>query len=101
RFLQVQWSPDGKRIAYIKLQNDGEKSQTAIETVTVSGGVSATILAGPSLGSFWWSADDRIISSAAEPAPNSSDLILPQLHADRTGRKVSAQTRIPTWAGVS
>src|SRR5205814_9315334 len=49
RFLQVQWSPAGNRIAYIKLHNDDEKSQTTIETVPVSGGVSATILAGPSL----------------------------------------------------
>ncbi len=46
RFLQVQWSPAGNRIAYIKLHNDDAKSQTAIETVPVSGGVSATMLAG-------------------------------------------------------
>ena len=101
RFLQVQWSPAGNRIAYIKLHNDDEKSQTTIETVPVSGGVSATILAGPSLGSFWWSSDDRIIYSAVEPSPNSSDMNLSQIQVDRTGRKVSAPKRITTWAGVS
>src|SRR5690242_1673224 len=100
RFLQVQWSPDGKRIAYIKLQNAGEKSQTTIETVPVSGGVSAAILAGPSLGSFWWSSDDRIIYSAVEAAPN-NDMNLWQIGVDRTGRKASAPKRITTWAGVS
>jgi Tol biopolymer transport system component len=101
RFLQVQWSPDGNQIAYIELHNDDEKSQTTIETVPVSGGVSATILAGPSLGIFLWSADDRIIYSAVEPAPNSSDMNLWQIRVDRTGRKVSAPKRITTWAGVS
>jgi Tol biopolymer transport system component len=101
RFLQVQWSPDGKRIAYIKLHNVGEKSQTTIETVPASGGVSATTAADASLGSFWWCSDDRIIYSAVEPAPNSNDMNLWQIRVDRTGRKVSAPKRITTWAGVS
>src|SRR5207245_5009793 len=85
----------------IKLRNNEQKSQTTIETVPMSGGVNTTILAGPSLGSFWWSSDNRIIYSAAEPAPNSSDMNLSQIQVDRTGRKVSAPKRITTWAGVS
>jgi Tol biopolymer transport system component len=101
RFLQVQWSPDEKQIAYIKLQNDGEKSQTTIETVPASGGVSTTTLAGLSLGSFWWSSDERIIYSAVEPAPNSGDMNLWQIRVDRTGRRVSAPKRLTIWAGVS
>ena len=101
RFLQVQWSPDGNRIAYIKLHNDDEKSQTTIETSPVSGGVGATVLAGPSLGSFWWCSDDRIIYSAADAAPNSSDMNLWQIRVDRTGRKKSEPKRITSGAGVS
>src|SRR5438034_10920848 len=94
RFLQVQWSPAGNRIAYIKLHNDDAKSQTAIETVPVSGGVSATMHAGPSLGSLWWSADDRIIDSAAERAPSSSDMNISQIRGESPGRQVSAPQRI-------
>ena len=33
RFLQVQWSPNGERIAYIKTHTEGDKSETAIETL--------------------------------------------------------------------
>lgn len=101
QFLQLQWSPDGKRVAYIKLHSEEGNSQTTIETLPASGGVSATTLAGASLGSFWWCSDDRIIYSAVEGASNSSDMNLWQILVDRTGREKSAPKRITSWAGVS
>src|SRR5438094_8994740 len=72
-----------------------------MEPCPASGYVRSTLLAVPSLGSLWWPSDDRILYTAVEPAPHSSDMNLSQIRVDRTGRKASAPKRITTWAGVS
>ena len=102
RFLQVQWSPKGERIAYIKTHTEGDKSETAIETLPLAGGVSARILNIPGLGSFCWSADGRIIYSAGEPPPNQNDMNLWEVPVDRSGMKTSGPARrITSWVGLS
>ena len=102
RFLQVQWSPNGERIAYIKTHTEGDKSETANETLPLAGGISARILSIPGLGSFCWSADGRIIYSAEEPPPNQNDMNLWEVPVDRSGVKQSGPPRrITSWVGLS
>lgn len=103
RVLQVQWSPSEQRIGYIRAHTEGENSQMSIESAPVSGGTSATILPAPTtLGSFCWSSDGRIIYSAAEPSPNSTDMNLWQIPVDRSGSKAAGPPRrITSWAGLS
>jgi len=102
RFLQVQWSPNGERIAYIKTHTEGDKSETAIETLPLAGGVSARVLNISGLGSFCWSADGRIIYSAEEPPPNQNDMNLWEVPVERSGVKTSGPPRrITSWAGLS
>lgn len=102
RFLEIQWSPNGDRIAYLKSHVDGERRETAIETVPAAGGVSSTMLSAPELQSFCWSSDGRIIYSMAEPPPNDRDTNLWELMVRPSGAKASRNPRrITNWAGMS
>jgi Tol biopolymer transport system component len=102
RFLQVQWSPRGDRLAYIRTSTEGENSETTIETLPLAGGVSARILKLAGLGSFCWSADGRIIYSAAEPPPNQNDMNLWEVPVDRSGVKTAGPPRrITSWVSLS
>ena len=102
RFLQVQWSPNGERIAYLKSRTNGAKSEAVIETVSLTGGISGTILSDPGLRSFCWSSDGRMIYSMQEPPPNDKDMNLWELQVDPSGAKASGSPRrITSWAGLS
>lgn len=102
RFLQVQWSPDGERIAYLESRAGSNGLETSIETVPLAGGLSSTFLATPALRSFCWSSDGRIIYSMQEPPPNDKDMNLWALRVDRSGAKASGSPqRITNWAGLS
>jgi len=101
RFLQLQWSPDEQRIAYIRLHNQGDRSQMTIEAVPSMGGQAVVLLTSPTpVGSFSWSSDDRIIFSAAEAAPNCQDMNLWQIKV-RTPGPAGPPQRISSWAGLS
>ena len=102
RFLQVQWAPDGGRIAYLKSHTDSDRSETAIETLPVAGGLGSTLFAAPALRSFCWSSDRRIIYTMQEPPPNDRDMNLWELPIDPSHAKISgAPRRITNWAGLS
>ncbi|MGH9555833.1 MAG: hypothetical protein ACRD2Y_08430 [Terriglobales bacterium] len=102
RILQVQWVPDGKRIAYMKSHTDAEKSETTVETVPLAGGVSTTILADPGLRSFCWPSDGRIIYSIQERPPNDKDMNLWELRVDpSSGKTPGRPRRLTRWAGLS
>ena len=102
RFLQVQWSPDGKRIAALNSHREGEKSEVTIETAPLAGGVSSTILSAPGLRSFCWASDGRIIYSKEEPPPSDRDTNLWELRVEPRGTKLSGTPRrITSWAGLA
>jgi Tol biopolymer transport system component len=102
RLLQLQWSPNGERIAYLKSHSGNERSETSVETLPLTGGVSTTFLAAPALRSFCWSPDDRIIYSMLELPPNDKDMNLWALRVERSGTKPSGvPQRITSWAGLS
>jgi Tol biopolymer transport system component len=102
RFLAIQWSPDGERIAYLKSHIEGDRRETAIESIPAVGGVSSTILSAPGLQSFCWSPDGRIIYSMEEPPPNDRATNLWELAVGRSGAKSDRNPqRITNWAGMS
>ena len=101
RFLQVQWSPDGKRVAYMKSHNEGEGSEIAIETVPREGGGTRKILSMPGLGSFCWAADGHIIYSSEEPPPNDQGMNLWEVQVSQAGTTSGQPRRITNWAGLS
>ena len=102
RLLQLQWSPKGERIAYLKSHPGSEMSKTSVESLPLAGGISTTFLAAPALSSFCWSSDGRIIYSMLEPPPNDKDMNLWALRVERSGANPSGvPQRITNWAGLS
>jgi len=101
RFLQVQWSPDGQRIAYMKSHSQGDKATTSIEVIPLAGGLSTKLLSDPGLRSFCWTADGRVIYSLQEPPPNNNDTNLWELRVQATGDREGNPARITSWAGLS
>ena len=100
RFLQVQWSADGQRIAYMKSRSEG-KPTIAIETVPLAGGLSTQVLSDPGLRSFCWTADGRVIYSLQEAPPNDNDTNLWELRVQATGESQGLPARITSWAGLA
>jgi hypothetical protein len=102
RFLQVQWSPAGDRIATLKSRSEGDKPVEIIETVPQQGGAGSTILSAAGVRSFCWSSDGRIIYSIEEPPPNGRDTNLWELRVDSSATKaIGSPRRITSWAGLS
>jgi len=102
RFLQVQWSPAGDRIATLKSRPEGDNPKATIETVPRTGGIETTILSMPGVRSFCWSSDGRIIYSMEEPPPNDRDTNLWELRVDSSAAKaIGSPRRITNWAGLS
>lgn len=102
RFLQLQWSPNGNRIAFLQSHSEAETTKTAIETLPITGGSSSTVLSAPGLRSFCWMPDGRIIYSMAESGANSNDMNLWEFRISQSGVKESdPPRRITNWAGIS
>lgn len=102
RFLQVQWSHSGARVAYMKSRTNTDKAETVIETVPLSGGDVSTILSAPGLQSFCWSSEGRIVYSLLEPPPNDREMNLWELGVDLSGsRATGVPRRLTSWAGLS
>jgi Tol biopolymer transport system component len=86
----------------LKSQNEGDKPNTTIEVVPITGGASAGILSTPGLRSFCWSSDRRIIYSMQEPPPNDGESNLWELRVDSSGSKASGSPRqLTSWAGLA
>ncbi|MCI0402157.1 MAG: hypothetical protein L0212_01360 [Acidobacteria bacterium] len=103
RFLQLQWLPQGGRIALLKSQSENIPAEKAvIETLDPDNGTSQLILTDPKLRSFCWLPDGRLVYSREEPAPNSSDTNLWFIPVDQsTGKPSGEARRITSWVGFS
>jgi Tol biopolymer transport system component/predicted Ser/Thr protein kinase len=83
------WSPDGRRIAYVKYRG----KQSSIESCDPEGGQSSTVLSGPRFNPeyLWWSPDGRMIFGSYEGAT----LTVWAIQVDPgTGRPLSQPKRI-------
>jgi DNA-binding winged helix-turn-helix (wHTH) protein/Tol biopolymer transport system component len=112
-FGSVQWSPDGKRIAYRKLRfADETLPEYNIESCDLNGGTRSLILStrqsywfsGQSdLGladNFSWTPDGRIIYAVHEPPPNRWDRNLWEIAVNpKTGKARSSPHRITNLNG--
>ena len=109
-FRAVQWSNDGKRLAYIRSRSPADQSEAQIETrelnavspVVLISGVAARQLSYLQYGlrDMDWLPDGRLVFLAGEPDIRGTSCNLWQAQVDsRTGRFTSEPQRITNWAG--
>lgn len=97
----VHWSPDGRRLAYIRQRRTTRTLGIAIETTDLTGAHRTVVLSSPelSLEDFCWLADQRVIYSRQE-APASDDTNLWEISIDsQTGAPIGKPKRLTQWAG--
>jgi eukaryotic-like serine/threonine-protein kinase len=105
-FMQVVWSPDGSRIAYLKVHQAAGAFECALEDRDLQGGPAVLVTADTNLcgnpQGFWWAPDGRLIFSLAEPSPSGHDSNLWAVSLDlRTGKPESKPARMTNWVGFS
>ncbi len=94
----LAWSPDGRRIAYLKRNEPGDSF--AIESHDLATGRNAVILADPRVRYFCWARDGRVIYARMEGPPLETSSNLWELRTDpRTARARGRSRRLTHWAG--
>ncbi|MGA7414123.1 MAG: protein kinase, partial [Bryobacteraceae bacterium] len=98
------WSPNGQRVAYIRLRR--RTGEISLESRDLIGGqpvliVSDPRLSGPCCGQFRWLPDGRIIYTMNEAPPNTGDNNFWEVQVDGSGKPRSKPRRITNWAGSS
>src|SRR5215469_9490210 len=95
----AEWSPDGRRVAYMKFHETPEQAEFAIPTQDMKGGPAVTAVPGFVIV-YSWSPDGRIIYSRQEPgsASESSNFWGVRIDA-RTGKPREQAKRLTNWAG--
>jgi serine/threonine protein kinase len=110
KFRAVQWSPDGKRLAYIRSTLVSGKDESQIEVRDVKGGPATVLLSGAAmrglsqmeegLRDLTWLPDSRLIYPDGEPDIHGMSCNLWQVIVDsRTGELLEGPRRITNWAG--
>jgi serine/threonine protein kinase len=89
----VHWSPDGQRLAYIRVKRSAERYQTSIETCDLKGTSRPVVVLDPDLGleDLYWLPDGRIAYA--------SDDNLWQIGIGQAGTPSGKPKRITQWAG--
>jgi serine/threonine protein kinase/Tol biopolymer transport system component len=105
-YTHVAWSPDGSRIAYLKLHQGFDATECSIENRDLVGGQPSVVVTGDNLcqnaQGFWWARDGRLVFSRAEPSPSENDSNLWEVKLDpRTGKPKEKPVRITSWVGFS
>jgi len=110
-YTNIQWSPDGKRIAYkfaktadpYKLPRVAVMSppEISIETLDLSGHSPTTVLSGIPVVDFRWIPDGRILFTRSGEEVDGTASNLWEIHVDgRTGLPQDKPRQLTNWAGV-
>ena len=101
RFLQVQWSPDGRRVAVMKSVTQGNEQEISLESLDLLEGTPIRMFSSTALQSFCWTADGELFLALRELAPNQSDANLWEAKVEPNGKLQSAAKQITRWVGFS
>src|SRR5438552_4967894 len=103
-FAAVKWSPDGERLAYLRLRliqtrQVEDRFEVAIETCNLTGQSPVTVFSSPTVHDFYWLPPSRIIYSRSDTEPNGKSDNLREIRVDpRTGASVGQPHRLTNWA---
>jgi serine/threonine protein kinase len=100
-FDEMQWSPDGLRLAYEYIdQVEGQNTlNQTIQTRDLKGKSTTTILSNPQLGDFLWLPDDRILYSVREPDGKTDNLWV--VDVNKAGEPQDDPHQVTSWAGFA
>jgi Tol biopolymer transport system component/predicted Ser/Thr protein kinase len=101
-FTRVAWSPDGKRVGYLKF-HQMTRYEVSIETRDLTGGSPTVLLTNFLLHDFYWLPDGRVVYSLGENRATASDncnLWEVRVNA-ATGAPVEQPRRLTNWAGFN
>lgn len=98
-FEAVAWSPDGRRLAFIKTH--GEYDEVTIESIAVAGGESVVAISNPRLRSFAWAPNGHMFYSELESTKEASANIWEVGIDTSTWRASHAPKKLTNWAGFS
>jgi eukaryotic-like serine/threonine-protein kinase len=100
---KAHWSPDGQRLAYLRVQRTAERYERSIETCDLKG-ASRTVAVSEAdvyVSDFFWLPDERIIYSRQESSASRDDNLW-QIGIDgHSGTPADRPKRITQWAGSS
>jgi len=89
-FDSVVWSPDGRRVAYLKLHETPQSVETTIESQDLAGGAPTTIISSSGLSSLVWLVDGRLIFARPENSEQNT-CNLWQLRVDSHGGRTNGE----------
>jgi DNA-binding winged helix-turn-helix (wHTH) protein/Tol biopolymer transport system component len=109
RVRAVQWSPDGRYLAYVRNRRESNQQESQIEVVSVRDSKSHVLLSGESIHevstleeSFQdmvWMADGRLIFTGGEPDIHGLTCNLWQARIDLKTISASKPDRMTNWSG--
>jgi serine/threonine protein kinase len=99
-FMRLEWSPDGRRLAYDRLHRAPQKFERTLESRDLKGGPITTILADGLPQDFYWLPDGRMIYALSERDLAGYTCNYWQMRLDtRTGAPLEKARRVTDWAG--
>ena len=102
-FAAVKWSPDGERLAYLRLRliqtrQHEDRFEISIETCDLKGPSPSTVFSSSTVRDFYWVSPGRIIYSRADTEPNGKSDNFWEVPVDpRTGESVGQPHRLTNW----
>lgn len=89
------WSPDGRRIGYLRGWHESTGAKAAIETRLLDGGGRTVIVSGANgMQSALWTPDGRVLFARPLPPPQGQYQDLWEIHVDATGRPLGDPTSV-------
>jgi serine/threonine protein kinase len=103
-YVGAEFSPDGKRVAYVKLQQRADNPALSIESRDLEGGPVTTAVSIPyDLEDWTWTPDGRIITSFPDRSQVQAvaDNFWQTRIDERTGQPLEKTRRLTNWSGFT
>ena len=99
RYEAARWSPDSRRLIYIRTHETSDMFESALESRDLQGGPPVTMLSSvPDMGDFYWLPGGRMIYSLPEPGQTTCNFWA-MLVDEQTGRPRGKPQRLTNWSG--